>query len=232
MINPLRSEAEAFRFLLYVAVVVAAVLALRQRPGRDRATIALTLVVLLGALHQIVDIDWDFVATQGPLFLVAGYLVAAPGQRVAQRRWLPAAAVAVGCVAALYSLLSPWLSDRRLSAGYDRWFSGDFAGAVSAAKAAHSLNPLSIEPLWLWAQSESSDEAARALYLRAAHREPQNPETWYELGYFEGEVLGAWRAAYRHLDRSWHLNPFGPAGRPPGSRELDKARCKVDPSTC
>src|SRR5204862_50804 len=165
-------------------------------------------------------------------FLLAGTLVAAPGRTLPERRWLPAAAVAVGCLAALYSLFAPWLSDRRLAAGYDRWFVGDFFGALAAAKDAHSLDPLAVEPLWLWAQSESSNLAARALYLRAAHREPQNPETWYELGYFEGEILGDWRSAYRHLDRSWHLNPFGPAGRPPGSHELDKARCKLDPATC
>jgi hypothetical protein len=225
------SETGVVGFLLYLGVIVSAALALRGRV-RDRATTALVLVLVLGALHQVVDIDWDFVATQGLLFALAGSLVAEPGRLLPQRRWLPAAAVAVACLAALYSLFSPWLSERRVAAGYDRWFSGDFAGALDAAKAAHALNPLAIEPLWLWAQSERDDAASRRLYLRAAQREPQNPETWYELGYFEAEILGDWRAAYRHLDRSWHLNPFGPAGRPPGSRELDRARCKVDPSTC
>jgi hypothetical protein len=225
------SETGIVGFLLYVSMIAAAALALR-RQGRDGATTALTLVLVLGVLHQIVDIDWDFVATQGPLFALAGFLVAEPGRVLAPRRLLPAVAVAVACLAALYSLFSPWLADRRLAVGWDRWFAGDFAGARLAAKAANSLNPLDVQPLWLWAQSESDDAAAHALYLRAAHREPENPETWFQLGYFEGEIQGKWRAAYQHLDRSWHLNPFGPAGRPPGSRELDKARCKVDPSTC
>jgi hypothetical protein len=223
------SETGIVGFLLYLAIVAAAVVVLRRRPRNGAAT-ALTLVLVLGVLHQAVDIDWDFVATQGPLFALAGFLVAAPGRAPAPRRLLPAAAVAVACLAALYSLFSPWLADRRLSAGWDRWFAGDFAGARLAAKEAHSLNPLAVEPLWLWAQSEDDNAAARALYLRAAHREPQNPETWYELGYFEGESLGDWRPAYHHLDRSWHLNPYGPAGRPP--HELDKARCKIDPATC
>ncbi len=225
------SETGIVGFLLYLGIVAAAVVALRGRV-RGRATTALTLVVLLGVLHQVVDIDWDFVATQGPLFALAGFLVAEPGRVLAPRRLLPAAAVAVACLAALYSLFSPWLADRRLNVGWDRWFAGDFVGARLAAKQAHALNPLAVEPLWLWAQSESDDAAARTLYLRAAHREPQNPETWYELGYFEAEILGDWRPAYRHLDRSWHLNPFGPAGQPPGSHVLDQARCKVDPSTC
>jgi hypothetical protein len=225
------SETGIVGFLLYVSMIAAAALALRRRERRGAET-ALTLVLVLGVLHQIVDIDWDFVATQGPLFAIAGLLVAEPGRVLAPRRLLPAVAVAVACLAALYSLFSPWLADRRLSVGWDRWFRGDFAGARLAAKAAHSLNPLDVQPLWLWAQSESDNAAAQALYLRAAHREPENPETWFQLGYFEGEIQGKWRAAYRHLDRSWHLNPFGPAGRPPGSRELDKARCKVDPSTC
>jgi hypothetical protein len=225
------SETGVVGFLVYASMVVAAVLALRGR-GRDRVTTALTLVLAIGAIHQIVDIDWDFVATQGPLFALAGFLVAEPGRLLTRRQPLPTAAVALACLAALYSLFSPWASDRRLNTGYDRAVRGDFAGALTAAKDAHSLNPLAVEPLWLWATMSNSDAESRSLYLRAAHREPQNPETWYELGYFEGEVMKDWRAAYRHLDHSWHLDPFGPAGRPPGSQELDKARCKVDPSTC
>jgi O-antigen ligase len=225
------SETGIVGFLLYLGMVAAAVVALRRR-GRDRVTTALVLVLAIGALHQVVDIDWDFVATQGPFFAVAGFLVAEPGRLLARRQPLPAAAVVLACIAALYSLVSPWASDQRLNTGYDRAVKGDFAGALSAAKDAHSLNPLAIEPLWLQATMTDSDAEARSLYLRAAHREPLNPETWYELGYFEGEILKDWRAAYRHLDRSWHLDPFGPAGRPPGSDELDKARCKVDPSTC
>ncbi len=225
------SETGIVGFLLYVGMVAAVVVALRRRE-RDGAGTALMLVLLLGALHQVVDIDWDFVATQGPLFALAGYLVARPGRLLPERRLLPAVAVAAAGLAALYSIFSPWLSERRVAAGYDRWFDGNFAGALTAAKAAHSLDPLAIQPLWLWAQSESDDEAARELYLRAARREPLNPETWYQLGYFEAEILADWRPAYRHLDRSWHLNPFGPAGQPPGSQLLDKARCRVDPSTC
>jgi hypothetical protein len=225
------SETGVVGLLLYLGMVAAAVMALRRR-GRDRATTALTLVLALGALHQVVDIDWDYVATQGPLFGLAGFLLAEPGRMLPRRQPLQAAAVALACLAALYSLFSPWASDRRLNTGYDRVVTGDFAGAQRAAKDAHELNPLAVEPLWLWATTTSSDSEARSLYLRAAHREPQNPETWFELGYFEGEILGKWRAAYRHLDRSWHLDPFGPAGRPPGAQELDKARCKVDPSTC
>jgi O-Antigen ligase len=225
------SETGLVGFLLYAGMVVAAVLAVRGR-GRDRVTTALVIVLAIGAVHQVVDIDWDFVATQGPLFALAGFLVAEPGRLLPRRQLLPAVAVALACFAALYSLFSPWASDQRLNTGYDRAVRGDFAGALSAAKDAHALNPLAVEPLWLRATMTSSDSEARDLYLRAAHREPQNPETWYELGYFEGEVMKNWRAAYRHLDRSWHLSAFGPAGRPPGSHELDKARCKVDPATC
>jgi O-Antigen ligase len=225
------SETGVVGLLFYLGMVAAAVVALRRR-GRDRTTTALTLVLALGALHQVVDIDWDYVATQGPLFGLAGFLLAEPGRMLPRRQPLPAAAAALACLAALYSLFSPWASDRRLNTGYDRVVGGDFAGALRAAKDAHELNPLAVEPLWLWATTTSSDSEARSLYLRAAHREPQNPETWFELGYFEGEILADWRAAYRHLDHSWHLDPFGPAGRPPGAQELDKARCKVDPSTC
>src|SRR4051794_2027827 len=190
------SETGIFGFLLYLGMIGAAVLALRRRDW-DRAGTALLLILVLGVIHQVVDIDWDFVATQGVLFALAGYLVARPGRLLPERRLLPAAAVAVAGIAAVYSLFSPWLSDRRVAAGYDRWFRGDFVGALDAAKGAHSLDPLAVEPLWLWAQSESNDRAAQGLYLRAARREPQNPETWYQLGYFEAQILEDWHVAYR-----------------------------------
>src|SRR5207244_8317802 len=64
------------------------------------------------------DLDWNFVATQGPLFAIAGVLVAQPGAP-ARRRLLPAAGVVLCGLAALYSLFAPWYSDRRLQTAYD-----------------------------------------------------------------------------------------------------------------
>jgi tetratricopeptide (TPR) repeat protein len=139
--------------------------------------------------------------------------------------------IAVSALAALYSLGSPWLAGQRLNAAYDAISRGDRAGARSEAKAAHALNPLAIEPLWVWAATEPEAKALE-LYRRARDREPKNPETWYELGAFELKVLRRPRDAYRDLNQSYTLDEFlfGNQGQP--GRDLDRARCLVDPATC
>jgi len=57
-------------FLLIVVAVVAAVIAFRRRE-REGPTIALGAAVCI--VHSLVDIDWDYVAVQGPLFLAVGH---------------------------------------------------------------------------------------------------------------------------------------------------------------
>ena len=222
------SETGIFGFLLWGAVFAAAGVGIWRRE-RDGPTVALALGAAVCVVHSLVDIDWDYVAVQGPLFLVIGALVAkTPGARP-RRPWLRSAVIAVSALAALYSLASPWLANQRLNAAYDAITRGDRAGARSEAKAAHSLNPLALEPLWLWASTENSKKALE-LYRQARDREPKNPETWYELGAFEYESLLRPRDAYRDLNQSYTLDKYGPAGQH-GSL-LDEARCEIDPATC
>ena len=97
-----------------------------------------------------VDIDWDYVAVQGPLFLTVGAFVALPPRPL--RRTVAAARPRVGvcALAALYSFASPWLADRSLDAAYDAV--GRLAISerrADEARAAHSFNPLAVEPLWV-----------------------------------------------------------------------------------
>jgi tetratricopeptide (TPR) repeat protein len=70
------------------------------------------------------------------------------------------------------------------------------------------------------------------LYREARDLEPKNPDTWYELGRFELKVLKQPRTAYRDLNHAYTLDKFlfGPGSSP--GRDLDQARCEVDPSTC
>jgi hypothetical protein len=221
------SETGIVGFLLYIGMIAAAALAVLRGP-RDRATAALALAALLALLHSILDIDWDYVATQGPLFLVAGALVARPAEAVPRRRPLVAAAAIACCLAALYSLLAPFLSGRRLQDAYEALGSADLAGARAAAQDARSLDPLALEPLYVLAGTELEPKA-RQLYEKATRLEPTNPDPWYQLGAFELSRRH-WRAAYAALNRSYALDAFGPLGHR-GSL-LDQARCKVDPSTC
>jgi O-Antigen ligase len=230
------SETGIVGFLLYVAMIASALVGILRRE-RTRAWLALSLPVGLCVVHSFVDIDWDFVAVQGPLFLAVGALVAAParsrvgvgvGAAAPARRWLVPAAVGVCALAALYSLASPWLSENRVNAAYDAIVRGNLPQARTEARSAHAFNPLSVDALLVQASVEPARKALE-LYKQARDLEPENPETWYQLGAFELHV-GLPRAAYHDLNQSYTLDKNGPAGVQGGP--LDRARCQVDPATC
>src|SRR5947207_1950182 len=95
-------------FLLYGAVLGAIA----------RGTVLpLGLAIAVCVVQSFVDIDWDYIAVQGPLFLLVGALIAGPP--AARRGWVPAVAAGVCALAAIYSLASPWLSDERYNAALD-----------------------------------------------------------------------------------------------------------------
>jgi hypothetical protein len=222
------SETGLVGVALICAALVAAAFAIWRRE-RSGALTALGLAAALCVVHSLVDIDWDYVAVQGPFFLTVGALVSGPTRSPRGRRWLRSAVLAVAALAALYSLASPWLADRRVDEAYDALVRGDVRTARDEARAAHELNPLALDPLWVWALTERG-QGALELYRRARDLEPKNPETWYRLGEFELVGLKRPRAAYRDLNQSYTLDNFGPAGQKGGA--LDQARCQVDPATC
>jgi hypothetical protein len=216
------SELGIVGFLLFAVVLAAASLAVRAR-----AAIPLTLALAVWFLHLLVDIDWDYVAVQGPVFLTLGMAVAGPP--IAWRRgWLAPVAAGVCALAAVYSLASPWLSSHRVSAAYDSLASGNAVAARDEAKAAHSFNPLALDPLWLLGALTHQ----RHYYEQARDLEPKNPETWYQLGEYELRVAHRPRAAYRDLNHAYTLDNFLFGKGTPQGRDLDRARCLVDPSTC
>jgi tetratricopeptide (TPR) repeat protein len=215
-------------FALICTALVAAALAI-WRKERSGALTALGLAAAICVVHSLVDIDWDYVAVQGPFFLTVGALIAGPARPTAGQRWLRSAVLGVAALAALYSLTSPWLADQRIDRAYDALVRGDRQTGRDEARAAHALNPLAVEPLWVWALTERGDKALD-LYRRARDLEPKNPETWYVLGEFELKVLKRPRAAYRDLNQSYTLDANGPAGQEGGA--LDQARCEIDPATC
>ena len=221
------SETGIVGFLLYAAVVVSAVIGILRRE-RARAWLALGLGAALCFVHSWVDIDWDFVAVQGPLFLTVGALVSGPATSIPARRWLVSAAVALCALAALYSVTSPWLSANRVAAAYDALERNQLGQGRTDARSAHAFNPLSIDALFVQALVEP-DAKALQLYRRARDLEPTNPETWYQLGAFE-LLINRPRDAYRDLNHSYSLDSYGPASLKGGP--LDQARCKIDPATC
>ena len=226
------SESGLVGFALYVALIVLAVLGIWRRQ-HTRAWLALSLGAGLCVVHSFVDIDWDFLAVQGPLFLTVGMLVSGPApitlRGTAARRWLATAAVLVFGVTAAYSLASPWLSSNRLAAAFDAVERNNPRQALTDARSARAFNPLSVDAIFMQASLEP-DAKALELYKRAIDLEPKNPETWYQRGYFELQYLKRYREAYRDLNHSYTLDNNGPAGVKGGA--LDQARCKIDPATC
>jgi hypothetical protein len=227
------SETGIVGFLLYIGVIAAGVFAVLRR-DRTRVWLALSLGAALCVVHSFVDIDWDFLAVQGPLFLAVGALVspsAAEPSPISGRRWLTSAAVGVCAIAAIYSLVSPWLATNRVSAALDALTRGNPRQARTDALSARAFNPLSIDAIFAQALVEPNDKAL-PLYRKAVDIEPKNAETWYELGSFELLNLRRPRDAYRDLNHAYTLdhNIFGPGSLP--GRALDAARCQIDPATC
>ena len=66
------SEIGLIGFLLYGAILGGG--DRRAAPRADTRVPCLSLAVAVCVLHSYVDIDWDYVAVQGPLFLVVGAL--------------------------------------------------------------------------------------------------------------------------------------------------------------
>jgi O-antigen ligase len=218
---------------LVAAGAAAAVGALRRlaRPERS-AAVALAIVPALWLAHALVDFDWDFVAVTGPALFAIGVLAAAgvPARRV--RAPLAAAGVAALALAAAASVATPWLSQRsvrEVGPAIDR---GDLDGAAAAADRAHSLDPLSLGPLFARARVEekNGDEAAAlAAYLDATRLQPENPEAWLALGLFEFDS-GYRCTAYVHLNQAYTLDPAGRQWIEGG--ELDQARAWVNRKKC
>jgi hypothetical protein len=219
------SELGIVGFLLFAGVVAAAFNAIRRR-----VNLPLALALLVALVHSLVDIDWNYVAVQGPVFLTVGALAAGPARP--RRGWLPAVAAGVCALAAVYSLASPWLSDQRLSTAYDSVVSGNLLGARDEAKAAHSFDPLAVEPLWLMALLETNKARAWHLYERARDLEPKNADTWYRLGSFELHDLRRPCAAWFDLNHAYTLDRYIFTPRSFAGNDLDQARALVNRLRC
>ena len=208
------SETGIVGFLLFLGAAGGALWA-AWRARAEPAGLALGISVAAFFVHSIVDKDWNYVATCGPLLLLAGAL-AAPSV-VRPRRFFVTAFAVVVALAGVYSLAAPWLAQRELES----------ATTVADAKRAHSYDPLSVDALQLEAALEDAANhqlRAERLYRQAVDLEPQNSDTWYALGEFYFSY-GAWRLAYDALNNAYTYDPLGPAGQPCGL--LDQARKKA-----
>ncbi len=211
--------------LLGLALVVGLGLGLRAtvrrlEPGERSAAVGLVALPLAFGLHSLVDYDLDFLAVAAPTALVSGALLAA-GQpsAIARSRAIITAGAVVGALAAVWVLAAPELSSRAVDRAYRQFDAGDLSAAASSAKRAQSLNPLSPEPLYARATIASSagdNVAAERFYEQATRLQPENPDTWWELGLFRQIALENQCSAYFALNATYTLDPksarFTPTG--------------------
>ena len=167
--------------------------------------------------HGVVDFDWDFVAVTGPALAVLGVLLAAGRPaRVRMRAHRGVLAVAAGAfaAAALYSLASPWLASRRVDEAYAALGRDDIAAAVSDARSAHDLNPVSVDALLTWGTAEAARgnvAAAGRLYTKAISIQPDNWRPWYYRARLLQNVSGP-KAALFDAKQAAARDPLGLAG--------------------
>jgi hypothetical protein len=214
------SETGIVGFLLYLAAAAGALLG-AWRGRREPAGFALGLATVVFFAHGVVDKDWNYVATCGPLLFVAGCLVARPpveaAAEPARRRPLLAACAVAVALAIVYSLGAPWLAQRQLAS----------ASTAAQVRHARSYDPLSVDALLELAEFENATgQPSRALghFTDAVKLEPENAATWYELGRFYF-TYKQWTLAYDALNNSYTYDRFGPASTPCGL--LDQARTKA-----
>ncbi len=123
------------------------------------------------------------------VFATLGALLAR-GWKDGGRETLWAAGVVALALAGVYSISAPWLADRRIDDAYRAINEGDLALAVDNARQARTLNPTSVEPLFALGFVQDAlgqFDRAREYYARATEVQPENRETWFQLGSLEYE---------------------------------------------
>ena len=226
----LLAETGLVGFVLLLLSVGTLVAAAGRRRGHE---LALSLIFVAFVLHALIDIDWDFVAICAPVFLVAGALAGRP----AARRPPSAASllIAAGGMLALFTcLLLPWLANRwTTEAGLE-----NPAPAIATARAAHSVDPLLVQPLTIEAENQPHTVAgirdALALYREATRMQPQNPYTWEDLGLFEFDLhcpVLAYPALETYTNLDSHAEPqYGGEQKVQALAYVDSG--KRDPASC
>lgn len=184
--------------------------------------LTLLAVVIAFGVQSSIDWTWFIPGVAVPALVAAGWLAGrgAPDRPIGlepDRRRLTerpgAAALAAGLVT--LTLLGGWLVWQPLrssdadAAAFTALQRGDTAGAFADARTAVTANPLSPDPLFELSALYSTTgqpRSARAELLRAIDLEPENYNTWLQLGLFEIQAKQP-QAALGALARVSALNP-------------------------
>ncbi len=200
--------------------------------------LTLLAVVITFGVHSAVDWTWFVPGTAVPALLCAGWLAgrgpAADGVgRALQRRRLTASpgigAAVIGVVAITllltWAMWQPLRSANANAEAVAAFGAGNTSAAIDDARAAAAEDPVTVDPLIQLAVMYTAigdNPAARDELLKAVRRQPENPQTWLQLGEFYLHLHRA-AAALDPLERAKSLD----LGSPEVSQALSQAQAAL-----
>jgi O-Antigen ligase len=197
----------AVSLALFVAWLLACRRTLSIGSGDERhvaertGLITLLAVVVIFGISSLVDWTWFVPGVAVPALVAAGWLAGrgpitdgrprTNGDR--QPLFTPGRSAAALGIAAV-ALLAAWFvwqpldSEHSFNAAITAMGRGDAAAALADARDAADSNPVSVDPLWEQSAIYSAigdQAAARRKLLQATSLQPENPQTWLQLGAFD-----------------------------------------------
>jgi len=174
----------------------------RGPPTAERlGMLTLLCVTLVFGLHSLLDWTWfipgtavialtcaGWLAGRGPLDQAVG--TAASRRRLSVHPGLGVATVALAgaAVFAGWVVLQPWRASRADSEAISALLRGDGGAALTDAQAARASDPVSVEPLFLLSRiygARGDATQARAELVKATTVQPENSQTWSQLGGYD-----------------------------------------------
>ncbi len=194
---------------MVVALLTAWVIATRRtltrsasdwRAGERAGLLTMLALVVTFGVHSAIDWTWFVPGTALPALLCAGWLagrgpsadgvgLAAERRRLVDRPGIGAASIALVAVTLLFvwAVWQPLRAENGNTAAIAAFSAGNTKAALDDARTAAARDPLTVDPLFQLAAMDTAignHQAARDELVSAVHRQPQNPQTWLQLGEF------------------------------------------------
>jgi hypothetical protein len=163
--------------------------------------LTLLSVVTVFGLHSLIDWTWFIPGTAIIALVCAGWLagrgpvlepvgVAAERKRLSLRPTLGLATVALTAltVGAVWGIFQPLRSSDADSAAVSALVQGHAGAAITDARRAAAADPVSVEPLFILSEiygAENDPARAREELVKATSLQPENPQTWSQLGAYD-----------------------------------------------
>lgn len=231
-----------------LALTVAWALACRRALAGSRALgraaaertglITLLSVAVTFGVSSLIDWSWFVPGVTVPALVAAGWLAGrgplAPAERietvtrgfaVSPGRAASALGLVVAALVTAWFVWQPLHSADSFGAAISAMGRGNPATALADARAAANADPVSVDPLW--AQSAIYDAlgnqaAARSELVQATSLQPDNPQTWVQLGVFDLQRHRP-RLAVDELETAFRLDQTSGAI----SQQLTEARTEL-----